>query len=557
MRAGRKLIAFQLALACVISAAAPAGAEDEGLGAENRRRAAAGPRVRGEAALASSVDCEIAARVADLEEGLNLDCDGPHPNNEPHIAVNPTDPRHLVASSNDFDSCCDQFYTSFDGGRSWVTGNLSRAERGRVGSDPVTAFNPRHRTVLHASLSFTVGADGDSGDGDVVTAVSRDGGIRWDRPLVVADGWGDSASDDQVFNDKPWLAVDTSPQSPHYGRSYLAWSRFRFRTGRYVESPIWLATSDDGGRSWSKGREISGEHSLLCASRPDPKAARCSGAQAPSVVVGRDGSVSVAYLNNDNPMLGGDGDDQYLIVRSTDGGATFSAPQFVVGLETGSNDYPRNIDGQATLAGAQIRLAFPGAGGLAVSRRTGRLYLVFSDNRAGRHAARGGTDTNVYLMTSPDGRQWDSSPDGRQWDGPAPVTTAEGDQWLPTVDVNPVTDEPSVLFYDGNVRGNGRYGATLAVRAKGAFSKVSVAPAVSDWRRSRFFRSNATGCPDCTKFMGDYLGLAHDATGRAWAAWTDMRGVTRFEGASGRSQHVFVRRINAASFPSSKERNPR
>ena len=545
MRTGRKLIAIQLCLACVLSSAAPAGAEGEGLGAENRRRAAAGPRVRGEAALASTVDCEVAADVGDLEDGVNLDCDGPQPNNEPHIAVNPEDPRHVIASSNDFDSCCDQFYTSFDGGRTWVTGNLSRAERGRVGSDPVTAFNPRHRTVLHASLSFTVGADGDSGDGDVVTALSRDGGIKWERPVVVADGWGNSASDDQVFNDKPWLAVDMSPQSPHYGRTYLAWSRFRFRTGRYAESPIWLATSDDGGRSWSKGREVSGEHPLLCSNHP-AKAPRCSGAQAPSVVVGPDGSVTIAFLSNDNPMLGGDGDDQYLAVRSTDGGATFSAPQFVVGLETGANDYPRNIDGHATLGDAQIRLAFPGAGGLAVSRRTGRLHLVFSDNRAGRRGGGGGTDTNVYLMTSPD---------GKRWDGPTPVTTAEGDQWLPAVDVDPVTDEPAVLFYDGNVKGNGRYGATLAVRSSGSFATVTVAPAVSDWRRSRFFRSNATGCPDCSKFIGDYLGLAYDSTGRAWAAWTDMRGVTRLEGTSGRSQHVFVRRINAAS--PSKERNPR
>jgi hypothetical protein len=77
MRAGRKLVAVQLALARADSAAAPASAEDEALGAEDRRRAAAGPRVRGEAALAPSVDCGVAAKVADLEQGVNVDCDGP------------------------------------------------------------------------------------------------------------------------------------------------------------------------------------------------------------------------------------------------------------------------------------------------------------------------------------------------------------------------------------------------------------------------------------------------------------------------------------------------
>jgi hypothetical protein len=37
------------------------------------------------------------------------------------------------------------------------------------------------------------------------------------------------------------------------------------------------------------------------------------------VVVGPDGSLTIAFLNNGNPMLGDAGDDQCLIVRSTDG----------------------------------------------------------------------------------------------------------------------------------------------------------------------------------------------------------------------------------------------
>src|SRR4029450_3103333 len=51
----------------------------------------------------------------------NLDCDDPFPNNEPDIEVDPANPLHMVASSNDYGSCCDQYYTTFDGGLTWCT----------------------------------------------------------------------------------------------------------------------------------------------------------------------------------------------------------------------------------------------------------------------------------------------------------------------------------------------------------------------------------------------------------------------------------------------------
>ena len=57
----------------------------------------------------------------------NLDCDDPFPNNEPDIEVDPADPKHMVASSNDYGSCCDQFYTTFDAGRTWRTGRRCAA----------------------------------------------------------------------------------------------------------------------------------------------------------------------------------------------------------------------------------------------------------------------------------------------------------------------------------------------------------------------------------------------------------------------------------------------
>ena len=60
------------------------------------------------------------------------------------------------------------------------------------------------------------------------------------------------------------------------------------------------------------------------------------------------------------------------------------------------------MDGRQTLTGQQFRVN--SAGNIDADPKTGKLYLVFSDNRAGRHdVANPVTDVNVYMMTSTDG----------------------------------------------------------------------------------------------------------------------------------------------------------
>ncbi len=64
----------------------------------------------------SEVECTAKARAGSTD--MNLDCDDPFvPNNEPDIEVDPTDPQHMVASSNDYDSNGDEFYTTSTGAR--------------------------------------------------------------------------------------------------------------------------------------------------------------------------------------------------------------------------------------------------------------------------------------------------------------------------------------------------------------------------------------------------------------------------------------------------------
>ena len=57
-------------------------------------------------------------------------------------------------------------------------------------------------------------------------------------------------------------------------------------------------------------------------------------------------------------------EDQYMVVRSKDGGQTWSNPVHVADMEDGTRDFPLNVDGRQTLTNYQVRVR-----GAAASRR--------------------------------------------------------------------------------------------------------------------------------------------------------------------------------------------
>lgn len=129
--------------------------------------------------------------------GTQLGCDTAQ--NETTIAVNPSNPRNLVAGANDYrvfntregrNDGAGYAYTSFNGGRSWLnvplphltyqtgaTGLLSNMDSA---GDPAVAFGP-HNTVYYANLVFSR-LNGASG---IVVSKSTDGGRTWGEPSIV------------------------------------------------------------------------------------------------------------------------------------------------------------------------------------------------------------------------------------------------------------------------------------------------------------------------------------------------------------------------------------
>ena len=542
--------------------------------------------------LAPPASVGVAPGVSALDIRVNQDF-SLRPQNETTIAVNPRSPNMLVAGANDYrlgNPVGAAFYTSFDGGASWNDGFppfplLAGTTKGHrllqespFGTgDPVVAFG-RARSVAGgptpgSSLAYYayLGVSGSFCEHGIFVSRSSNG-LTWTRPVVpplfppgglFTPVYWDNADDCGVFNDKPWLAVDNSG-GPHDGRVYVTWSRFKFSRREYKESPIFMAFSDNNGQTWSQPIEISGYSPARCdtqVSRPrgrcdesqfsgghspglcdaqvSGRRGRCDESQFSNAVVGKDGTLYVAFLNQ---QFRGEEDgfrNQYLITTVHPDTLAVSGPYKVADLIDGQNDLPVGGSGDATLCNSNFR--FNSAGNLAADPSDpagSTFYLVFADNRNGSSfptrpevsqqppdsfACPSGatTDNDVFMVKSTDG--------GVTWTNPA---AADGsplrvnldplqdgkDQWFPFAAVAP-DGRVDVMFYDRRDDPFNRLAHVYLARSHDGGATWT------EQRVSSSF-SNMNWAFDGGQFIGDYNGMAIGPDGTTYPFWTDARGGT-------------------------------
>lgn len=403
--------------------------------------------------IAQTLPSVPASRVIDLT---------PHPGffNEPSIAVNPNNPRQIVAA---YQVGATAAFSS-DAGEHWTSASATAPKNYAVSGDVSVTFDNKGHAFLCYIAFDKLGTENywahNATRNGIFVRRSNDGGKTWnpEASAVISH----PTEPGIPFEDKPYIVADTNPKSPDAGNLYVGWTQFTL-----TKSTILFSRSTDDGNTWSAPIEISSHEGLP---RDDNGAVEgFSGAVAP------DGTLYVVWADGDNIAF----------TYSRDGGETFAASKAV--LDVAPLYFKVSSVDRAN--------GFPQ---ISLDPRTNRLFVSWSDYRNG--------DVDIFVSTSEDG--------GTSWSPAVRVNSDPihngSDQFFQWLSVDPVTGAAYVVFYDRRDDPKNRNTAVVLARSTdGGRNFQNYA-----WTRKPFESRD--------DFIGDYTGLAA-FNGRVYGIWAEEK----------------------------------
>jgi hypothetical protein len=367
------------------------------------------------------------------DETMTRCSEGRRQQNEPTIAVDPSDSDVVVAGANDYCAAIvngevwSGYYRSDDGGTTWAnslvpgypddTSDAGEASpvHGTCGAsgDPTQAFDA-DGNLFYGFICFNRSKPINGG---VYVARYSDHGAHYDQTVLVKRGTPSGLFQAGLFQDKINLTTDQT-DGENGGNVYVAWSEYH---AFGPANAVLFARSTDGGDSFASPFRVTPQEQGT--------------ASFADLAVGPDGTVYLTYLTY--PSSARPTADVWLL-SSTDGGVSFGDPINVASVELFDSNQFAGATGTvdcgdgpfACESGFTFSRFFTNS---AVAADENGVHVVWASELASGQ-------TKVFVRNSADG--------GETWDDD-PITldgVTDGHQWFP--DIASADGTVTVIFYD-------------------------------------------------------------------------------------------------------------
>jgi hypothetical protein len=270
----------------------------------------------------------------------------PDAQSEVTVAVDPTNPKHILTSSNDLGETT-IIYESFDNGRNWVDSGLNLGNE--FCYDPWLTFND----VGDAFFAY------ECFSGTIQRVGARHAGeAQWIKTNLPAAGG---------FPDRDMIVSDNTPSSPFYHSVYLGYDDAAANNSAY------LMYSRNGFRGWVRTPKINDSSSTIGV----------------NASVAPDGTVYATWLDFPGKKI--------MVDKSTDGGVTWGQDRVVTNMRLATGQFFICIPPQPDRCVVPMPFSAMSPAG---TPNAGRLYISYPDKSPTS------SDWDVYVRFSDDGVVW-------------------------------------------------------------------------------------------------------------------------------------------------------